>query len=78
MSKPLAVAVAKARLGPLLDGVAKGKELLIRRKHRIFRVEEVAEVAPIPNRAAGYFAFDDELSGLADRANPSYPAGDED
>jgi len=78
MSKPLAVAEAKARLGPLLDGVTKGKELLIRRKQRLYRVEEVAEIAPIPARPSGYFSFDDDLTNLADRANPSYPVEDED
>jgi hypothetical protein len=78
MNKPLAVAEAKARLGPLLDGITKGKELLIRRKQRLYRVEEVIEIVPIPIRPPGYFSFDDELSTLADRATPFYPTTDED
>ena len=73
----MAVSEAKARLGPLLDGVTRGKELLIRRKQRLYRVEEVAEIVPIPTRPAGYFSFDDDLTKLADRANTSYPIEDE-
>jgi antitoxin (DNA-binding transcriptional repressor) of toxin-antitoxin stability system len=68
MTKPLSIAEAKARLGPLLDGVGKGEELFIRRKQRLYRVEEVTEIIPIPIRPPGYFSFDDELSTLADRA----------
>jgi antitoxin (DNA-binding transcriptional repressor) of toxin-antitoxin stability system len=75
--KTLTVSEAKPRLGALLDQVTKGKELLLRRKKRLYRIEEVAEVAPIPTRAVGFFRFDDrdELTDLADRATPSFDAG---
>jgi hypothetical protein len=71
MIRTLTVSEAKPCLGALLDQVSLGKELLLRRKHRLYRVEEVAAIAPIPRRPPGFFQFDDELSRLADRAEPS-------
>jgi prevent-host-death family protein len=69
----MTVLEVKARLGPLLDQVSKGEELLIRRKNRVFRVVEVADTAAMPIRPPGYFSFDGELADLADRATPSHP-----
>jgi len=50
--------------------------VLLRRKKRLYRVEEISEVVPIPARPAGYFHFEDgdELTKLADRSEPSFDA----
>ena len=79
MIKGITVSEAKPRLGSLLDQVTKGKELLIRRKQRLYRIEEVAEIDPIPVRPFGYFKFDnrDELVALSNRAEPSFTPPDE-
>ena len=79
MIPTLTVSEAKPRLGPLLDQVSKGKELYIRRKQRLYRVEEVTEITPIPQRPVGYFQFDndDELVALANRAEPSFTPPDD-
>ena len=79
MIKAITVSEAKPRLGSLLDQVSKGKDLLIRRKQRLYRIEEVSEIAPIPSRPLGYFQFDnsDELVALANRAEPSFTPPDE-
>ncbi len=76
MLKVLTVSEAKPRLGALLDQVSKGREVLLRRKKRLYRVEEISEVVPIPVRPVGYFRFEDgdELTALADRAEPSFDA----
>lgn len=76
MIKVLTVSEAKPRLGALLDQVSRGKEVLLRRKKRLYRVEEIAEVVPIPSRPVGFFRFEDtdELTALADRAEPSFDA----
>jgi hypothetical protein len=76
MLKALTVSEAKPRLGALLDQVSKGKEVWLRRKKRLYRVEEVSEIAPIPSHPIGFFRFEgtDELTVLADRAEPSFDA----
>ena len=77
MLRPLTVSEAKPRLGALLDQVSRGKEVFLRRKKRLYRLEEISEVVPIPSRPVGFFRFGDkdELTALADRAEPSFDAG---
>ena len=76
MRKAFTVSEARSRLGALLDKVSKGGKIFLRRKDRLYRVEEVS--AAIPVRPVGYFRFDneDELTVLANRAETSFTAVD--
>jgi antitoxin (DNA-binding transcriptional repressor) of toxin-antitoxin stability system len=80
MIRALTISEAKPRLSALLDQVSKGKELRIRRTQRLYRIEEVAEISPIPHRPIDYSRFDndDELVALANRSEPSFTPPDED
>jgi hypothetical protein len=55
MLKALTVSQAKPKLGQLLDKAGRGQAVYLRRKERLFRIEPVAEVEPIPHRSFGYF-----------------------
>jgi hypothetical protein len=78
MLKALTVSQAKPRLGSLLDQATRGKTVYLRRKNRLFRIEPVTEVEPLPLRPTGYFEFaEDELTALANRAEPSFTPLDE-
>ncbi len=74
MLKTLTVSQAKAKLGQLLDKAGDGHSVYIRRKERLFRIEPVAEIEPIPNRPFGYFAIeaDDPMIALANSAPASF------
>lgn len=74
MLKALTVSEAKPKLGSLLDKVGKGQPVYLRRKERLYRIEPVAEVEPIPNRPFGAFAVerDDALVALANAAPASF------
>ena len=55
MMKALTVSQAKPKLGRLLDQAGAGQEVYLRRKERLYRVEPVTEIEPIPLRPFGYF-----------------------
>ena len=73
--KPMTVSEAKPRLGALLDGVAKGEQVLLKRHDRLYRIEIVEVPEPIPVRPVGYFDCDgpDEMADLHNSALVSYP-----
>jgi hypothetical protein len=68
--KTLTVSQARAKLGEILDKAGGGQSVYIRRKKRLFRIEPVAEIEPIPNRRFGFFAIeaDDPMTVLANSA----------
>lgn len=74
MLKALTVSQAKPKLGRLLDQAEQGKAVYLRRKDRLFRIEPVAEIEPIPNRPLGYFTVeeDDPSVKQANLAAPSF------
>jgi hypothetical protein len=74
MLKVLTVSEAKPKLGRLLDKAGNGHAVYLRRKERLFRIEPVAEVEPIPNRPFGYFTFEesDPMVALANSAPSSF------
>ena len=74
MLKAFTVSEAKPKLGSLLDKVGDGKAIYLRRKERLYRIEPVAEVEPIPSRPFGFFAVDgaDPLVALANSAPASF------
>lgn len=74
MHKALTVSEAKPRLGRLLDKAGAGQAVYLRRRQRLFRIEPVAEVEPIPSRPFGYFAVEegDAMVGLANAAPASF------
>jgi hypothetical protein len=74
MLKTLKVSQAKAKLGQLLDKAGDGQSVYVRRKERLFRIEPVTEIEPIPNRPFGYFAIeaDDPMIALANSAPASF------
>ncbi len=70
MLKALTVSEAKPKLGRLLDNAGNGKPVYLRRKDRLYRIEPVDEVEPIPRRPGGFFAVepDDPMVALANSA----------
>ena len=74
MLKALTVSQAKPVLGQLLDKAGNGQDVYLRRKERLYRIEPVAEIEPIPNRPFGYFAVEegDPMAVLANTAPPSF------
>jgi antitoxin (DNA-binding transcriptional repressor) of toxin-antitoxin stability system len=74
MLKTLTVSQAKARLGQLLDKAGDGQSVYVRRKERLFRIEPVAEIEPIPNRPFGFFSVEegDPMVALANSAPASF------
>ncbi|HTX64371.1 MAG TPA: hypothetical protein VMD31_01250 [Opitutaceae bacterium] len=74
MPKALTVSEAKPKLGELLDKAGNGQDVYLRRKHRLFRIEPVAEVEPIPLRPHGYFAVEaaDPMVAFANAAPASF------
>jgi antitoxin (DNA-binding transcriptional repressor) of toxin-antitoxin stability system len=74
MTKTLTVSQAKAKLGQLLDKAGEGQSVFVRRKERLFRIEPVAEIEPIPNRPFGFFAIeaDDPMVSLANSTPASF------
>lgn len=75
MLKTLTVSQAKPRLGELLDQAGKGESVYLRRKERLYRIEPVAEVEPIPNRPFGFFTLDegDPMLALANTSPAYFP-----
>lgn len=75
MLKPLTVSQAKPRLGSLLDQAGKGQSVYLRRKERLYRIEPVVELEPIPNRPFGFFAVEegDPMVALANSAPAVFP-----
>lgn len=74
MLKALTVSQAKPKLGSLLDKASTGQAVYLRRKTRLYRIEPVAEVEPIPSRPFGFFAVDgdDPMLALANSAPASF------
>jgi prevent-host-death family protein len=72
--KILTVSQAKAKLGQLLDKAGDGQSVYVRHKGRLFRIEPVAEIEPIPNQPFGFFAFKvvDPMIALANSAPTSF------
>jgi hypothetical protein len=77
MFKALTVSEAKPKLGRLLDKAGDGQAVYLRRKKRLFRIEPVTEIEPIPNRPVGYFAVEDgdPMVALANSAPASFKPG---
>lgn len=74
MPKALTVSEAKPMLGRLLDKAGDGHAVYLRRKDRLFRIELIVEVEPIPSRPYGYFAVEagDPMVDLANSAPASF------
>lgn len=72
MQKALTVTQARSKLGRLLDQAAKGKSVYLKRGDNLLRIDRVTNGKSIPARPFGYFKFDDELTILANRAEPSF------
>ena len=74
MLRALTVSEAKSKLGSLLDQVSNGQAVYLRRKDRLFRIEPIAEIEPIPVRVVGFFALEpsDPLITLANSAPASF------
>jgi hypothetical protein len=77
MLKAFTVSEAKPKLGRLLDKAGDGQAVYLRRKKRLFRIEAVTEIEPIPNRPVGYFAVEDgdPMVALANSAPVSFKPG---
>jgi antitoxin (DNA-binding transcriptional repressor) of toxin-antitoxin stability system len=74
MLKALTVSEAKPKLGRLLDRAGEGHAVYLRRNQRLFRIEPVAEIEPIPSRPFGFFAVEenDPMVALANSAPASF------
>ena len=74
MLKALTVSEAKPQLGALLDRAGSGQAVYLRRKDRLFRIEPITEIEPIPDRPFGSFPVEegDPLVGLANAAPESF------
>lgn len=77
MRNALSVSEARSKLGRLADQAAKGKSVYLKRGNHLLRLERVNHPRAIPQRPVGYFKFDDELTDLANRAEPSFTPPDE-
>ena len=77
MHKALTVTQARSKLGHLVDQAAKGKPVYLRRGKNLLRLARIKEPARIPLRPFGYFSFNDDLTALANRAEPSFTPIDE-
>ncbi len=80
MVKALTASEARSQLGRLLDRAVTGKPVYLRLGDRLVRLTPVATRAktraPAP-RPFGYFTFDDDLTALANRAEPAFTPLDE-
>ena len=72
MRNALTVSQARSKRGSLADQAVKGKSVYLKRGAHLLRLERVTRPGAIPSRPVGYFKFDDELTALADRAEPSF------
>ncbi len=77
MRNALTITQARSKLGRLADQVVKGKSVYLKRGTHLLRLERVNRKAGIPSRPAGYFKFEDNLTDLANRAEPSFSPPDE-
>ena len=77
MRNALTVSQARSKLGRLADQVVKGKSVYLKRGTHLLRLERVNGATGIPSRPVGYFKFDDDLTDLANRAEPSFTPPDE-
>jgi len=77
MLKAITVSEAKPKLGRLLDRAGAGHAVYVRRKARLFRLEPVVEIEPIPTRPFGYFGCEegDPMIVLANAAPASFTPG---
>jgi hypothetical protein len=75
MRNALTISQARAKLGRLADQAAKGKRIFLKRNGHLLALGRVGP--GIPRRPFGYFTFDDELTALANRAEPSFVPPDE-
>lgn len=74
MLKALTVSQAKPKLGQLLDKAGGGQAVYLRRKDRLFRIEPVAELEPIPHRPFGFFTIEasDPMIAIANSAPANF------
>lgn len=72
MRNALTVSQARSKLGSLLDKAAQGQSVYLKRGTHLLRLERVTRKGAKTSRPFGYFKFDDELTALADRAEPSF------
>jgi len=79
MVKALTVSEARSQLGRLLDRAVTGQPVYLRRGDRLVRLAPVAraQTKTPALRPFGYFKFDDDLTALANRAEPSFAPLDE-
>ncbi len=80
MVKALTASEARSQLGRLLDRAVTGNPVYLRRGDRLVRLAPVAarvKTKTATPRPFGYFKFDDELTALANRAEPSFTPLDE-
>jgi antitoxin (DNA-binding transcriptional repressor) of toxin-antitoxin stability system len=82
MIKALTASEARSQLGHLLDRAANGKPVCLRRGDRLVRLSPDATLArgkakQSALRPFGYFKFDDALTALGNRAEPSFTPLDE-
>lgn len=82
MVKALTASEARSQLGRLLDRAVTGKPVYLRRGNRLVRLAPVATTRAKPKSATpppfGYFkVVDDDLTALANRAEPSFTPLDE-
>jgi hypothetical protein len=77
MRNALTVSQARAKLGRLADQASKGKSVYLKRGPHLLRLARVTGKTEAPSRPVGYFKFDDELTDLANRAEPSFTPPDE-
>ena len=77
MPRAFTVSEAKPKLGSLLDKAGAGQTIYLRRKERLYRIELVPEIEPIPLRPFGYFVNEpgDPFIDLANSATPSFEPG---
>jgi hypothetical protein len=71
MRNALTISQARSKLGRLADQAAKGKSVYLKRGGHLLRLKRVSDNGRAPVRPFGYFKFDDDIAGLANRAEPS-------
>lgn len=77
MRNTLTITQARSKLGRLADQAVSGKSVYLKRGEHLLRLERVTRKGAIPRRPIGYFKFDDDLTDLANRAEPSFTPPDE-
>ncbi|HUG13086.1 MAG TPA: hypothetical protein VMM36_18865 [Opitutaceae bacterium] len=77
MRNALTISQARSNLGRLADQAVKGRSVYMKRGKHLLRLERVEGRNSVTTRPVGYFKFDDDLTELANRAEPSFTSPDE-